>query len=155
MVEAKPYPSIKVRWNSKRGPQVTWNAKIIPEEIPHRSQRPEPTSSAASLSLDDKAQLTGGEDITLNRVFRNKPVAPPSPDYVPGPEHPPSPDYVPGPEHPPSPVYVPDPSYVADSYSDKDPKEDPEEDHANYPADGGDGNDEPSNDDDDDDDTDY
>ncbi|GKB25167.1 hypothetical protein Tco_0864568 [Tanacetum coccineum] len=43
-----------------------------------------------------------------------QPVAPPSPDYVPGPEHPPSPDYVPGPEHPPSPVdvpYVPEPKY--------------------------------------------
>ncbi|GJR97881.1 hypothetical protein Tco_0270055, partial [Tanacetum coccineum] len=43
-----------------------------------------------------------------------KPVAPTSPDYVPGPEHPPSPDYVPGPEHPPSLVevpYVPEPEY--------------------------------------------
>nr|GEZ73438.1 hypothetical protein [Tanacetum cinerariifolium]GEZ73618.1 hypothetical protein [Tanacetum cinerariifolium] len=43
-----------------------------------------------------------------------QPVAPPSPDYVPGPEHPPSPDYVPSPEHPPSPVeipYVPEPEY--------------------------------------------
>ncbi|GKC33953.1 hypothetical protein Tco_1046337 [Tanacetum coccineum] len=43
-----------------------------------------------------------------------QPVAPPSPDYVPGPEHPPSPDYVPGPEHPPSPVeipYIPEPEY--------------------------------------------
>ncbi|GJT15765.1 hypothetical protein Tco_0874471 [Tanacetum coccineum] len=43
-----------------------------------------------------------------------QPVALPSPDYVPGPEHPPSPDYVPGPEHPPSPVevpYVPEPEY--------------------------------------------
>ncbi|GJZ39687.1 hypothetical protein Tco_0586250 [Tanacetum coccineum] len=41
-----------------------------------------------------------------------QPVAPPSPNYVPGPEHPPSPDYVLGPEHPPSPVdvpYVPEP----------------------------------------------
>ncbi|GKC97309.1 hypothetical protein Tco_1167584 [Tanacetum coccineum] len=34
-------------------------------------------------------------------------VAPPSPDYVPRPEHPPSPNYVPGPEHPPSPVDEP------------------------------------------------
>ncbi|GKC92085.1 hypothetical protein Tco_1157527 [Tanacetum coccineum] len=59
-----------------------------------------------------------------------QPVAPPSPDYVPGPEYPPSPDYVPG--------------YVADS--------DPEEDHADYLADGGDVDDEPSDDDDDDDD---
>ncbi|GJU99373.1 hypothetical protein Tco_1328644 [Tanacetum coccineum] len=99
----------------------------------------------------------------------------------PGPEHPPSPDYVPGPKHPPSPVevsYVPEPEYpeylvpsdaeapledqplpvdasptalslgyVADS----DPDEDPEEDHADYPADGRDGDDEPSNNDDDDD----
>nr|GFA39225.1 hypothetical protein [Tanacetum cinerariifolium] len=36
-----------------------------------------------------------------------QPVAPPSPDYAPGPEHPPSPDYVPGPEHPPSPIEIP------------------------------------------------
>ncbi|GJW41149.1 hypothetical protein Tco_0066994 [Tanacetum coccineum] len=104
-----------------------------------------------------------------------QPVAP-SPDYVPGLEHPSSPDYVPGPEHPPSPAeipYIPDPKYpeylvpsddeapwedqplpvdaspvalsagyVADS--------DPEEDHVDYPADGGDDDDEPSNDDDDD-----
>ncbi|GJR49687.1 hypothetical protein Tco_1400208 [Tanacetum coccineum] len=32
--------------------------------------------------------------------------APPSPNYVPGPEHPPSPDYMPGPEHPPFPDYM-------------------------------------------------
>ncbi|GKA05934.1 hypothetical protein Tco_0685054 [Tanacetum coccineum] len=113
-----------------------------------------------------------------------QPVAPPSPDYVPGPEHPPSPDYVPGPEHPPSLVevpYVPEseypeylvpsddeapmedqplpadaspvalsPGYVADS----DPEEDSEEDHADYPADGGDDDDEPTNDDDETDDDD-
>nr|GEW90095.1 putative reverse transcriptase domain-containing protein [Tanacetum cinerariifolium] len=36
-----------------------------------------------------------------------QPVAPPSLDYVPGPEHPPSHDYVPGPEHPPLPVEIP------------------------------------------------
>ncbi|GKB52653.1 hypothetical protein Tco_0903406 [Tanacetum coccineum] len=90
-----------------------------------------------------------------------QPVAPPSLNYVPGPEHPPSPDYVPGPEHPPSPVeedqplpadaspVALSPGYVADS----DPEEDPEEDHADYPADGGD-DDEPSDDDDNDNDTD-
>ncbi|GJW99073.1 hypothetical protein Tco_0180881 [Tanacetum coccineum] len=68
--------------------------------------------------------------------------APPSPDYVPGPEHPPSPDYVPGPEHPPSPDYVPSPEvpdcYIADSDPEEDPHDDLEEDHADYPADGGD-----------------
>nr|GFA83973.1 hypothetical protein [Tanacetum cinerariifolium] len=43
-----------------------------------------------------------------------QPVAPPSPDYVSGPENPPSPDYLPDPEHPPSATeapYVPDPEY--------------------------------------------
>ncbi|GKD16888.1 hypothetical protein Tco_1206046, partial [Tanacetum coccineum] len=114
-----------------------------------------------------------------------QPVAPPSLDYVSGPEHPPSPGYVPGLEHPPSPVevpYVPEPEYpeylvpsdveapledqplptdaapialspgyVTDSDPDEDPKEDPEEDHADYPADGGDSDDEPFDDDDDDD----
>ncbi|GJY64373.1 putative reverse transcriptase domain-containing protein, partial [Tanacetum coccineum] len=100
-----------------------------------------------------------------------QPVAPPSSDYVPGPEHPPSPvevPYVPEPEYPeylaPSDAEAPledqplpadasptalSPGYVADSYPDEDPKEDPEEDHADYPADGGDDDDEPSDDDDD------
>ncbi|GKD26063.1 hypothetical protein Tco_1232277, partial [Tanacetum coccineum] len=84
-----------------------------------------------------------------------QPVAPPSLDYVPGPEHPPSPDYVPGPEHPPSPVevpYVPEPEYL-DYVAYFDPEEDPEEDHADYPTDEGDDDDEPSDDEDDDDDT--
>ncbi|GJX08017.1 putative reverse transcriptase domain-containing protein [Tanacetum coccineum] len=113
-----------------------------------------------------------------------QPVAPPSPDYVLGHEHPLSPDYVPGLEHPPSPAevpYIPEPEYPeylvpsddeapwedqplpADAspvalslgyVADSDPEEDPEEDHADYPADGGDYDDEPSNDDEDDDDTD-
>ncbi|GJX01780.1 putative reverse transcriptase domain-containing protein [Tanacetum coccineum] len=65
-------------------------------------------------------------------------VSPPSSDYVPGPKHPLSSDYVPGPEHPPSLV--------------EGPKEDPEEDHADYPTNGGDDDDEPSEDDDGDDD---
>ncbi|GJX33668.1 hypothetical protein Tco_0243523 [Tanacetum coccineum] len=90
-----------------------------------------------------------------------QPVAPPSPDYVPGLKHPPSPDYVPRPKHPPSPVEplpvdgLPTPCHrFWQTRSDEDLKEDPKEDHADYPADGGDGDDEPSDDDDDDDDTD-
>ncbi|GJZ49425.1 reverse transcriptase domain-containing protein [Tanacetum coccineum] len=73
-----------------------------------------------------------------------QPVAPPSLDYVPGPEHPPSP-IEPLPVDA-SPVAL-SPGYVADF----DPEEDSEEDHADYPADGGDDDDEPSDDDDDDD----
>nr|GEZ05788.1 retrotransposon protein, putative, Ty3-gypsy subclass [Tanacetum cinerariifolium] len=77
-------------------------------------------------------------------------VAPPSPYYVPGPEHPPFPDYEPL-EDQPLPAYISpiatSPDYVADS----DPEEDLEDDHVDYPADGGDGDDEPFDDDDDDD----
>nr|GEY29438.1 hypothetical protein [Tanacetum cinerariifolium] len=135
---------------------------------------------------EDPAE-TGSTGVIVYRYDGHlmQPVAPPSPDYVPGPEHPPSLDYMPGPEHPPSPVEIPyvteleypeylvpsdveapledqplpadasptaaSPGYVADSELDEDPKEDPEDDHANYPADGGDGDDEPYDDNDDDD----
>ncbi|GJU20274.1 hypothetical protein Tco_1153616 [Tanacetum coccineum] len=62
--------------------------------------------------------------------------APPSPDYVPGPEEPeqapPSPDYVPGPEHTDDEISDPE----ADPEEDDD--EDPEEDPVDYSADGGD-----------------
>ncbi|GJX20031.1 hypothetical protein Tco_0222708 [Tanacetum coccineum] len=77
--------------------------------------------------------------------------APPSPDYVPGPEEPeqapPSPDYVPGPEH--------TDDEIADPEEDDD--EDPEEDPVDYPADGGDDGDdeEGSSEDDEDDDADM
>nr|GFD41820.1 hypothetical protein [Tanacetum cinerariifolium] len=38
--------------------------------------------------------------------------APPSPDYIPGPEVPPSPDYIPEHEAPPSPDYIPGLEYL-------------------------------------------
>nr|GEX03464.1 reverse transcriptase domain-containing protein [Tanacetum cinerariifolium] len=104
------------------------------------------------------------------------PKHPPSRDYVLCPEHLPSPvevPYVPEPEYPeylvPSDVEAPLedqplpanalpttilPGYVADSNPDKDLEEDLEEDHIDYPANGGDGDDEPFDDDDDNDDTD-
>ncbi|GKB10117.1 hypothetical protein Tco_0844040 [Tanacetum coccineum] len=89
-----------------------------------------------------------------------QPLASSSLDYVPGPEYLPSPDYVPGPEHPPSPVevpHVPEPEYPeylvpsdVEAPLEDQPLPDPEEDHADYPADGGDDDDEPFDDDDDD-----
>ncbi|GKD31960.1 hypothetical protein Tco_1242738 [Tanacetum coccineum] len=104
--------------------------------------------------------------------------APPSPDYVPGPEEPeqapPSPDYVPGPEHTNDEIIAEDqpgaqdasptaqsPYYFSESDPEADPKEDddedPEEDPVNYPADGGDDGDdeEGSSEDDEDDDMDI
>nr|GEV06796.1 putative reverse transcriptase domain-containing protein [Tanacetum cinerariifolium] len=134
-----------------------------------------------------------GQETTLPHAFSavtlhdptagawNMDTAPPSPDYVPGPENPSSLDYVPGPEHPPSLVeipYVPKPEYPeylapfddeasledhplpADAspitaspeyVADSDPKEDPKDDQADNPANRGDGDDEPSDDDDNDD----
>ncbi|GJT07131.1 hypothetical protein Tco_0841593 [Tanacetum coccineum] len=72
--------------------------------------------------------------------------APPYPEYVPGPEHPPLPDYVPSPEEPEQapllPNYVPEPEYP--EYL-----EDPVEDLAEYPADGGDDDDDDDDGDDD------
>ncbi|GJY87404.1 hypothetical protein Tco_0502032 [Tanacetum coccineum] len=102
--------------------------------------------------------------------------APPSPDYVPGPEYPPSLEFVPEPvypefmppedevfpaeEQPLLAVALPTadlPSYVPESDPEEDPdeddEEDPKEDPADYPTDGGDnGNDEDESYDDDEDD---
>ncbi|GJT93909.1 hypothetical protein Tco_1082754 [Tanacetum coccineum] len=101
--------------------------------------------------------------------------APPSPDYVPGPEEPeqapPLPDYVPGPEHTDDEIVAEDQpdaedasptaqslDYVLESDPEADPEEDddedPEEDPVDYSADGGDDGDdedEPSEEDEDDD----
>ncbi|GJS96969.1 hypothetical protein Tco_0803937 [Tanacetum coccineum] len=102
-----------------------------------------------------------------------QPVAPPSPDYIPGPEDPQAhdPDYVPEPIYP---EYIPledehvfpaeeqplplvgsptalSPGYVSDSDLEEDPEEDSEEEHADYPADGGDDDDDDDNDTDDED----
>ncbi|GJT25268.1 hypothetical protein Tco_0895205, partial [Tanacetum coccineum] len=99
--------------------------------------------------------------------------APPSPDYVPGPEYPPSSEFVPEPvylefmppeddvlpaEEQPLPAAVSptadSPGYVPESDPKDDPEEDDDEDPADYLADGGDNGDdedESSNDDEDDD----
>ncbi|GKG13451.1 hypothetical protein Tco_0350411 [Tanacetum coccineum] len=81
-----------------------------------------------------------------------QPVDPPSPDYVPGPEHHeylvPSEDEAPM-EDQPLPADAPpaalSPGYVPDSDLEEVPEEDSEK-HAAYPADGGDGDYEPSDD---------
>nr|GFB19889.1 hypothetical protein [Tanacetum cinerariifolium] len=104
--------------------------------------------------------------------------APPSPDYMPGPEEPeqapPLLDYVPGPEHADDEIVAEDqlytkdasptaqsPEYVPESdleaYPEEDGDEDLEEDLVDYPADGGDDGDEEegSSEEDDDDDMDI
>ncbi|GKF09806.1 hypothetical protein Tco_0044030, partial [Tanacetum coccineum] len=80
-----------------------------------------------------------------------QPVAPPSPNYVPGPEYPeyldPSDEEIPIEDQPYAVVDSPialSPSYVADS----DPEEDSEDGPVDYPADGGDDDDDDSSNDD-------
>ncbi|GJY81690.1 hypothetical protein Tco_0494441 [Tanacetum coccineum] len=111
------------------------------------------------------------EDLYMEAALQ----APPSPDYVPGPEEPehapPSPDYVPGLEHTDDEIVAEDqpdaedasptaqsPDYVPESNPEADPEEDddedPKEDLVDYSADGGDDGDdedEPSGEDEDDD----
>nr|GFB37317.1 hypothetical protein [Tanacetum cinerariifolium] len=104
--------------------------------------------------------------------------APPSPDYIHGPEEPeqaaPLPDYVPGPEHADDEIVAEDQSYAEDAsptaqspeyvlesnleaYPEEDNDEDPEEDPVDYPANGGDDSDDKewSSEDDEDDDMDI
>nr|GFA54991.1 hypothetical protein [Tanacetum cinerariifolium] len=101
------------------------------------------------------------------------PPSSPSPNYVSSPEHLPSPVYVREPKYPeylvPSGNEAPiedqplpadasptalSSGYVADFDLEEDPEEDSEEDHDDYPADEGDGDDEPFDDEDDNDDAD-
>ncbi|GJZ41253.1 hypothetical protein Tco_0588139 [Tanacetum coccineum] len=132
-------------------------------------------SDIGSSGVDGHRGLQGSISIMWS-AFQ----APPSLNYVPGPEYPPSPDFVPelvypefmppedevipAEEHPLPAAVSPtadSPGYVPESDPEEDPEkdddEDPEEDPADYPADGGDdGNDEDeSSKDDEDDDVDI
>nr|GEX33529.1 hypothetical protein [Tanacetum cinerariifolium] len=70
---------------------------------------------SSSMTFTYTSVYTDSESWRFQWVFDKEPEAPeeapPSSDYVPGPEQPPSPNYVPGHEHPPSPNYVPKPEY--------------------------------------------
>nr|GFA95340.1 reverse transcriptase domain-containing protein [Tanacetum cinerariifolium] len=125
------------------------------------------------------AVVRAGTDPDANVVTEDPYVevalqAPPSLNYIPGPDEPeqapPSPDYVPGPEHANNEIVAKDqpyakdaspitqsPEYVLESdfeaHPEDDDDEDPEEDHVDYPADGGDdGDDEEESSKDDEDD---
>ncbi|GJU19813.1 hypothetical protein Tco_1153155 [Tanacetum coccineum] len=189
-------PLVKVRWNSRRGPEFTWEHKdSFKKKYPYLFINQASSSTTRPMSVEELSVIdyvmSSAFTVTFTSVYTDsepgrvfwganeelsdegsprvivygydglpmQPVAPPSLDYVPGPEYPPSPNYVPGPEHPPSHVkplpadaspVVLSPGYMADS----DPEKDPKEDHADYPADRGGDDDEPSNDDDDNNDTD-
>ncbi|GJR87641.1 zinc finger, CCHC-type containing protein [Tanacetum coccineum] len=134
-------PIVKVRWNSRRGPEFTWSmrhedakdtlgyAPLFEESLKKGNSVMSSSSTVTYTSVytdfepgrvfwEAVEELSdGGSPRVIVYGYNGlpmQPVAPSSPDYVPGPEHPPSPDYVPGPEHPPSPIevpYVPEPEY--------------------------------------------
>nr|GEZ32405.1 putative reverse transcriptase domain-containing protein [Tanacetum cinerariifolium] len=112
-------------------------------------------SDIGSPRADDHEYLMMIEDPYVEVALQ----APPSPDYMPGPEEPEhapfSPDYIPGPEHADDEIVAEDqpyaedaspiaqsPEYVPESdfemHPEDDDDEDPEEDPVDYPADGGD-----------------
>nr|GFA25616.1 hypothetical protein [Tanacetum cinerariifolium] len=106
---------------------VSTQRRLIPQaphnEIKHDFQQ---VNKARVMSSDSHATITytsmSSYEVIVNGYYGmhmdpSDPYvqlfieAPPSPDYIPGPEALPSPDYIPGPEAPPSPDYIPGPEY--------------------------------------------
>ncbi|GJR07028.1 hypothetical protein Tco_0530012 [Tanacetum coccineum] len=175
-------PLVKVRWNSRRGPEFTWEREDqFRKKYPHLFTKTAPSSNTVMLDSDE----SGVTHTEISSPFEDLSdigspgVAPPSPDYILGleePQSPPLPGFVPEPVYP---EYMPQedevfpaeeqplhaaasptaqsPDYVLESDPEADPEEyddeDPEEDPVNYPADGGDdGDDEDESSEDDKDD---
>ncbi|GJZ42133.1 hypothetical protein Tco_0589019, partial [Tanacetum coccineum] len=155
-------PIIKVRWNSKRGPEFTWEREDQFRE--NNTRQPifplRPILGVLQIGIKSLVMSSASSAVTYTSVYTDSAsgrvfwgadeevsdggvprVIVYGYDRLPmQPVALPSPDYVPG--------------YVPDSDPEKDPEEDSKEEHVDYPADGGDGDDEPSDDDTDDDDDD-
>ncbi|GJS27435.1 putative reverse transcriptase domain-containing protein [Tanacetum coccineum] len=145
-------PLVKVRWNSKRGPEFTWEREDqFKKKYPHLFTKTAPSSSAASADDHEYLELPEmPEDPYVEAALQ----APPSPDYVHGPEEPEQATHNAEDASPTaqSPDYVPESDLEADPKEDDD--EDPKEDPIDYSGDGGDDGDdedEPSEEDEDDD----
>ncbi|GJV63725.1 putative reverse transcriptase domain-containing protein [Tanacetum coccineum] len=158
---------LTVRWNSKRGPEFTWEREDqFKKKYPHLFTKTAPPPSAASTSHDDSKKVASDHlRDALSVIFGlsvtqdlsdigspgvdGPPIMPDDPYayVVVAFQAPPSPDYVPGPEEPQTPLpldFVPEPVYPEfmplddESDPEEDPEEDdkdPEEDPADYPAD--------------------
>ncbi|GJV83414.1 hypothetical protein Tco_1523312 [Tanacetum coccineum] len=56
------FPIVKVRWNSRRGPEFIWEREDrFQKKYPHLFTNRASSSNVTSLSLEDKAHLTGGD----------------------------------------------------------------------------------------------
>ncbi|GJY17468.1 hypothetical protein Tco_0388959, partial [Tanacetum coccineum] len=139
-------PIFKVRWNSRRAPEFTWEHIVMSD-----SEDSTVTYTAVSSPFGGMSNI-GSPGVDGPPVMPEDPYAyvvatfqaPPSPDYVPGPEEPE--------QAPLSPEFTLS-MYIRNSDPEED-KEDPEEDPTDYSANGGDDDDddESSKDDKDDDD---
>ncbi|GJT25006.1 putative reverse transcriptase domain-containing protein [Tanacetum coccineum] len=105
---------VKVRWNSKRGPEFTWEREdymkskypqLFVEQAGIGNQSIE-CDHLNEIGMDFENCFSIRDPTSLHNAAYE---VPPSPDYIPGPEVPPSPDYILGPEIPPSPDYIPGP----------------------------------------------
>ncbi|GKC83618.1 putative reverse transcriptase domain-containing protein [Tanacetum coccineum] len=113
---------IKVRWNSRRGPEFTWEREDqFRKKYPHLFTK---TASSSNTVMSDSEDST----VTYTTVFSpfrglsdigspgvdGPPMMPEDPyAYVVAAfQAPPSPDYVPSPEYPPSPDFIPEPIYL-------------------------------------------
>ncbi|GJV99211.1 hypothetical protein Tco_1554463 [Tanacetum coccineum] len=126
------------------------NASIVTKTIDGMETVIPPTSIKEKAQR--RAELKARSTLLLKTDLEVALQAPPSPDYIPGPEEPqspPLPDFVPEP----SPDYVPESDPEADPEEDDD--DDLEEDPVDYPADRGDDGDEDDESSEDDDEVDI
>ncbi|GJV10263.1 putative reverse transcriptase domain-containing protein [Tanacetum coccineum] len=104
-------PIFKVRWNSRRGPEFTWEREDqFKKKYPHLFTKTAPSSSATLF----RVHLRISSDVAQSPGVDGPPVMPEDPyAYIAAAyQAPPSPDYMPGPEEPQSPPpldFVPEP----------------------------------------------
>ncbi|GJZ14157.1 putative reverse transcriptase domain-containing protein [Tanacetum coccineum] len=132
-------PLVKVRWNSRRGPEFTWEREdSFKKKYPHLFTKWASSSTTRELpakGADDEEISEGGIPRVIVLGYDGlpiQPVAPPSPDYIPGPEDPQTP-LVPQDEDKREPMFVQahDPDYVPEPIY---PKYIPLEDEHEFPA---------------------
>ncbi|GJS45673.1 putative reverse transcriptase domain-containing protein [Tanacetum coccineum] len=104
-------PIVKVRWNSKRGPEFTWEREDqMQKKYPHLFTNSAPTAEVMAISVisisSDSSKDSTDTPVIPTETPIIAPTIPPSPDYTPA-----SPDYSPA------------------SDSESDPSEDPSSDH--------------------------
>ncbi|GJU44774.1 hypothetical protein Tco_1202040 [Tanacetum coccineum] len=72
-LEQSHIPIVKVRWNSRRGPEFTWEREDqFQKKYPHLFTKPSYPHQCCNLSLEDKALLTGGDCMDKAKITRKR-----------------------------------------------------------------------------------